>query len=119
MDKDSGLIHSVVTTSAHVSHGGMAAELLHGEEKVIYGDAGDQGLEKREEMAEPEVDCRIAMRAGERRHPPDDGEGAVQRWVEQPRPMSEPGWSTPSRCSSSNLGSGKSGHVAWPKIIAR
>ncbi len=28
----------------------MAAELLHGEEKVIYGDAGYHGLEKREEM---------------------------------------------------------------------
>ncbi len=34
VDKDSGLIHSVATTAAHVSDGGMAAELLHGEEKV-------------------------------------------------------------------------------------
>ena len=69
--------------SAHVSDVVVAAELLHGEEKVIYGDAGDQGLEKREEMAGPEVDCRIAMRHGKRRHLPDDGEGAVQRWVER------------------------------------
>ncbi len=61
----------------------VAAELLHGEEKVVYGDAGYQGLEKREEMAGPGVDCRIAMRAGKRRHPPDDGEGAVQWWVER------------------------------------
>ena len=61
----------------------VAAELLHGEEKVVYGDAGYQGLEKREEMAGPEVDCRIAMRHGKRRHLPDDGEGAVQRWVER------------------------------------
>ena len=67
VDKDSGLIHSVATTSAHVSDGGMAAELLHGEEKVVYGDAGYQGLEKREEMAGGDVDCRIAMRAGKRR----------------------------------------------------
>ena len=44
VDKDSGLIHSVATTSAHVSDGGMAAELLHGEEKVIYGDTGYQAL---------------------------------------------------------------------------
>ena len=82
VDKDSGLIHSVATTSAHVSDGGMAAELLHGEEKVLYGDAGYQGLEKREEMAEREVDCRIAMGPGKRRHLPDDGEGAVQQWME-------------------------------------
>ena len=50
---------------------------------MVYGDAGDQGLEKREEMAGPEVDCRIAMRHGKRRHLPDDGAGAVQRWVER------------------------------------
>ena len=67
VDKDSGLIHSVATTSAHVSDVVMAAELLHGEEKVVYGDAGDQSLEKREEMAEREVDCRIAMGPGKRR----------------------------------------------------
>ena len=28
-----------------------AAELLHGEGKMLYGDAGYQGLEKQEEMA--------------------------------------------------------------------
>ncbi len=83
MDKDSGLIHSVVTTVAHVSDGVVAAELLHGEERVVYGDAVDQGLEKREEMAGPELDCRIAMGPGKRRHLPDDGEGAVQRWMER------------------------------------
>ena len=59
-DKDSGLIYSVATTSAHVSDEGMAAELLYGEGKVVYRDAGYQGLEKREEMAGRRVDCRIA-----------------------------------------------------------
>ena len=38
VDKDSGLIHSVVTT---------AAELLYGDEEVVYGDAGYQGIGKR------------------------------------------------------------------------
>ncbi len=66
MDKDSSLIHPVATTVAHVSDGVVAAELLHGEEKVVYGDADDQGLEKREEMTGPEVDCRMAMRHGKR-----------------------------------------------------
>ena len=68
VDKDSGLIHSMATTAAHVSDGGMAAELLHGEEKVVYGDAGCQGLEKREEMTGREVGCRIAMGPGKCRH---------------------------------------------------
>ena len=79
VNKNSGLIHSVATTSAHVSDGGMAAELLHGEEKVLYGDAGYQGLEKRGEMAGREVNFRIAMGPGKRRHLPDDEEGDVQR----------------------------------------
>ena len=30
------MIHSVATTSAHVSDVVVAAELLHGEEKVLY-----------------------------------------------------------------------------------
>ncbi len=77
------MIHSVATTVAHVSDVVVAAGLLHGEEKVLYGDAGDQGLKKREEMAGPEVDCPIVMRAGKRRHLSDDGERAVQWWVER------------------------------------
>ena len=43
VDKDSGLIHSVVTTAANVHDLTPAAELLHGDEEVIYGDAGYQG----------------------------------------------------------------------------
>ena len=39
VDKDSGLIHSVVTTSANVHDLTPAAELLHGDERVNYGDA--------------------------------------------------------------------------------
>lgn len=40
VDKDSGLIHSVVTTAANVHDLTPAAELLHGDEDVVYGDAG-------------------------------------------------------------------------------
>ena len=54
-DKDSGLIHSVVVTAANVHDLTSAAELLHGDEEVVYGDAGYQGIAKRPEMsgAEP------------------------------------------------------------------
>jgi len=38
VDKHSGLSHSVDTTSANVHHFTTAAELLHGEEKVVYAD---------------------------------------------------------------------------------
>ncbi len=36
-----------------------------------------KALRSGEEMAGPEMDCRIAMGAGKHRHLPDDGEGAV------------------------------------------
>jgi IS5 family transposase len=51
VDKDSGLIHSVVTTAANVHDLTMAAELLHGDGEVVYRDAGYQGIAKRTEMA--------------------------------------------------------------------
>ncbi len=50
MDSESGLIHSVETTAAQVHDLTPAAHLLHGEETVVYADAGDQGIEKRSEM---------------------------------------------------------------------
>jgi IS5 family transposase len=50
VDKDTGLIHSVETTAANVHDITQAADLLHGEEKVVYADAGYRGIEKRAEM---------------------------------------------------------------------
>jgi IS5 family transposase len=42
VDKHSGLIHSVVVTAANVHELSPAAELLHGDEEVVYGDAARQ-----------------------------------------------------------------------------
>jgi IS5 family transposase len=47
VDKDNGLIHSIETTSANVHDLTPAAELLHGEETVVYADSDCQGIEKR------------------------------------------------------------------------
>ena len=38
--KHSGLIHSVAVTPANVNNLTLVAELLHGDEEVVYGDAG-------------------------------------------------------------------------------
>ena len=43
VDKDNGLIHRIETTSANVHDLTPAAELLHGQETVVYADAGYQG----------------------------------------------------------------------------
>jgi IS5 family transposase len=56
IDKDSGLIHSVVNTSA------ISDDLPP--EEVVYGDAGYQGIARRPEMAGKRVEFRVAIRPG-------------------------------------------------------
>ncbi len=82
VDKDNGLIHSIETTSANVHDLTPAAELLHGEEKVVYADSGYQGIEKREEMQGKAIGFRVAMRPGERRALPDTPEGQLDDLIE-------------------------------------
>jgi IS5 family transposase len=82
VDKDTGLIHSVVTTAANVHDLTPDAELLHGEETVIYADSGYQGIETREEMKGNAVGFRVAMRPGMRRALPDTPEGQLDDLIE-------------------------------------
>ena len=70
------------TTSANVHDITRAAQLLHGEEEVVYGDAGYQGIEKRPEMAGKSTTFRVAMRPGKRRVLPDTPEGRLLDLVE-------------------------------------
>ena len=82
MDKDNGLIHSIETTSANVHDLTPAAELLHGQEAVVYAVAGYQGIEKRDEMKGKAVGFRVAMRPGKRRALPDTPEGRLDDQIE-------------------------------------
>ena len=82
VDKDNGLIHSIETTSANVHDLTPAAELLHGEETVVYADSGYQGIEKREEMKGKSIGFRVAMRPGKRRALPDTPEGRLDDLIE-------------------------------------
>ena len=82
VDKDTGLIHSVETTAANVHDITKAADLLYGEVKVVYADAGYRGIEKREEMAGKSIEFRVAMRPGKYRALPDTHEGRLQDLVE-------------------------------------
>lgn len=67
VDDALGLIHSVATTPANAHDITQAGQLLHGEEDRVWGDAGYQGIEKREEHKDRDVDWFIAMRPGKRR----------------------------------------------------
>ncbi len=80
VDDALGLIHSVTTTAANVHDITQADQLLHGEEERVWGDAGYQGVEKREEHEDREVDWFIAMRPGKRRQL---AEGCVEAGTER------------------------------------
>jgi transposase, IS5 family len=65
VDAQSGLVHSVATTPANVNDVTQAHKLLHGQETDVLGDAGYQGVDKRNpDLA---VTWHIAMRPGKRR----------------------------------------------------
>ncbi|WP_175943773.1 IS5 family transposase [Burkholderia pyrrocinia] len=67
VDADSGLVHTVVGTAANVNDVTQAHALVHGDEANVFGDAGYQGVDKREETQDVKVEWHIAMRPGKRR----------------------------------------------------
>jgi IS5 family transposase len=71
VDKDSGLIHSVVVTAANVHDLTPAAELLHGDDEVDYADEGYLVIANRPEMAVNTTVFRVAMQPGKRWDLPD------------------------------------------------
>ena len=65
VDADSGLVHTVIGTAANVNDVTQGHGLLHGDEQVVFADAGYQGAAKRPEATG--VDWHVAMRPGKRR----------------------------------------------------
>lgn len=91
VDADSGLVHTLrcgdlaqcVGTAGHVSDISQAQALLHGGETVAFGDAGYQGVDKREEYLETPVTWHVAMRQGKRRALDQSSDGEQAEWQEQ------------------------------------
>jgi IS5 family transposase len=67
VDADSGLVHTVVGTAANVNDVTQAHALVHGEETDVFADAGYQGVGKRDETQDIEVNWHVAMRPGKRK----------------------------------------------------
>ena len=67
LDSETGIVHSMTTTAANAHDVTETHHLLHGKEEVVWGDAGYQGVHKREENLELAVEWRVAMRPGRRR----------------------------------------------------
>lgn len=66
-DAESGLVHTVVGTAANVNDVTQAHALVHGDESNVFGDSGYQGVEKREENQDVDVNWFVAMRPGKRK----------------------------------------------------
>jgi len=62
VDRDSGLVHTVVATAANVADVTQTNKLLHGKETVVYADAGYTGADKREELKDKTIRWNIAER---------------------------------------------------------
>jgi IS5 family transposase len=65
VDAGSGLVHTVIGTPANVNDVTQGHGLLHGEEALIFADAGYQVADKRLEATG--VQWHIALRPGKRR----------------------------------------------------
>ena len=66
VDADSGLVHTVRGTAANVNDVVEGNSLLHGNETVVFADAGYQGADKRPN-AQADTKWHVAMKPGKRR----------------------------------------------------
>lgn len=68
VDAGSGYVHSLAFTAANVHDITEASKLIRGDDRVVYGDAGYLGIEKREEIVSNEylsgIEYRINRRIG-------------------------------------------------------
>ena len=63
VDSKSGVVHSVCTSAASVSDVHMLSDLLHGDEKKVWGDAGYQGQTEAIHAAAPAAQDMTSRRA--------------------------------------------------------
>ena len=84
-DRDSKLVHTVVVTAANVADITKTAQLLHGQEKQVHGDAGYTGVEKRAEIAAlaRKIDWQIARKRGPIKAMMEGAEKEVLKAVEK------------------------------------
>jgi IS5 family transposase len=83
VDADSGLTPTVVTTEANVSDVTQAHALLHGDETKAVGDAGYQGVERRQDHQNSAVTWHVGLRPSKRRALPDTETGRLREQLEK------------------------------------
>jgi IS5 family transposase len=90
VDAQSGRVHTVIGTAGNVSDVTQAQALLHGDETDAFGDAGYQGIEKRDESLECPVTWHVAMRPSKRKALPATPLGGLQERLEHTKLAFEP-----------------------------
>jgi IS5 family transposase len=85
VDRDSGLVHTVVTTAANVHDVTQTHALLHGKEKTVFADAGYTGADKRDELKRKRIDWHIAERRHKVKALPEGELKDVTLWLEHLR----------------------------------
>ena len=82
VDAASGLVHTLIGTAGNVSDVTQAHALLHGDETAALGDAGYQGVEKREENLGKAVTWHVAMKRSKRKALPKNKLGRMVEKLE-------------------------------------
>ncbi|GAB1719126.1 MAG: hypothetical protein NTAFB09_08570 [Nitrosospira sp.] len=82
-DVQSGITHTLVATPANTHDVTQAHALLHGNEKVVFGDTGYQGVQKREENLNTKVQWEAALHPGKRKTLPDTPIDCLKKQIEQ------------------------------------
>jgi IS5 family transposase len=81
VDADSGLVHTVIGTAANVNDVTQGHALLHGEETIVFADAGYQGATKRPDATG--LQWHVAMRPGKRKQQKHTPWGALTEQAEK------------------------------------
>jgi transposase, IS5 family len=85
VDAQSGLVHTVIGTTANVHDITQPQALLHGGETDVFGDADYQGVEKRKENLALPVTWHVAMRSGKRKAWSETTQGELLERIEHIR----------------------------------
>jgi len=93
-----------------------AAELLHGDQEVVYGHAGYQGIAKRPEMAGTAAEFRLVIRPGKVRAWPDTSEERLQDLIEAAKTHVRAKVEQPFRVIFAKPAGGRSSSLAFRKI---
>jgi transposase, IS5 family len=84
VDAHSGAVHTLETIPANTADVTKGHSLLHGQERLVFADAGYQGIEKRtEELTNPSAVWHVSMRPGKRRALSKKGGDKITRILER------------------------------------